>query len=148
MKKIATLLLLLSCLLAGCQSEKAKELEEYRDAMTAFYDGMTSLGEQFGEISADSPEAAGAAADVIGQMAEQCEEASALAAPEDYEDVPGSLSLAAQELRSASDRYREAFAAEYLDEAVLTEAQEHYRNADTALRSALSLLRGGEDAEE
>ena len=88
------------------------------------------------------------AADVIGQMAGQCEEAAALAAPESYEDVPGSLSLAAQELRSASDGYREAFAAQYLDEAVLSDAQQHYANADTALRSALTLLRGGDEAEE
>ena len=74
--------------------------------------------------------------------------AAALAAPESYEDVPGSLSLAAQELRSASDGYREAFAAQYLDEAVLSDAQQHYANADTALRSALTLLRGGDEAEE
>lgn len=148
LKKIIALLPLLCCLLAGCQSKEAKELEEYRSAMTAFYDGMTALGAQLGEISPESAEAAGEAADVIGQMAGQCEEAAALAAPESYEDVPGSLSLAAQELRSASDGYREAFAAQYLDEAVLSDAQQHYANADTALRSALSLLRGGDEAEE
>ena len=139
--RVLPVLLFLVCFLGGCKSARVRELEEYRQNMSRFFENVASYDQA---INAIDPKAENASEELLRNLDglnAEFETMASLKVPDDFSSISEITIDAADSMREAVALYHEAYDGTY-DPDKVTEAQTYYKRASTCVQIIVQVLHG------
>ncbi|MGN0305254.1 MAG: hypothetical protein ACI4D2_03760 [Lachnospiraceae bacterium] len=127
-------------LLTGCGEKK--ELTEFKDNMTLFYDQITDIGDSMKEISPDSEDAVNSLLTLLDAMEVQFQFLADIQVPTEFSTIETLADEAAMHMTEAVNYYHQAHEGEIFDENLASVASQHYGIAMKRINYIATLLQG------
>ncbi len=127
-------------LLAGCGEKK--ELTEFKENMSLFYDQITDIGDSMKEISPDSEEAVNSLLTLLDAMEAQFQFLADIQVPTEFSTIETLADEAATHMTEAVNYYHQAHEGETFDENLASVASQHYQIAMKRVNYIATLLQG------